>query len=157
MLDIGSSELLLIIVVAVVVIGPKDLPRVLYKLGQLLGKGRAMTRHFRSGIDEMIRQAELEEMEKKWAADNARIMAQTPAVAAGAEPAQLAGPAMEPLVAVDSYDPPEASSAFQVDPAQFAGDPQALATAAPPPDPAPSDTPSAPPEDMEPHRPGAPA
>ncbi|MCE7795860.1 Sec-independent protein translocase protein TatB [Sphingobium sufflavum] len=79
MLDIGSSELLLIIIVAVVVIGPKDLPRVLYKLGQIIGKGRAMTRHFRSGIDEMIRQAEMEEMEKKWAADNARIMAQTPA------------------------------------------------------------------------------
>lgn len=80
MFDIGSSELLLIIIVAVVVIGPKDLPRVLYKLGQILGKGRAMTRHFRSGIDEMIRQAEMEEMEKKWAADNARIMAQTPPV-----------------------------------------------------------------------------
>ncbi len=79
MFDIGSSELLLIVIVAVVVIGPKDLPRVLYKLGQIIGKGRAMTRHFRSGIDEMIRQAELEEMEKKWAAENARIMAQTPA------------------------------------------------------------------------------
>ena len=120
MLDIGSSELLLIVIVAVVVIGPKDLPRVLYKLGQLLGKGRAMTRHFRSGIDEMIRQAELEEMEKKWAADNARIMAQAPAVTPEAETPQLTAatpPAMEPLVAVDSYDPPEASPAFQVDPA----------------------------------------
>lgn len=82
MFDIGSSELLLIVIVAVVVIGPKDLPRVLYKLGQIIGKGRAMTRHFRSGIDEMIRQAEMEEMEKKWAADNARIMAQSPAASA---------------------------------------------------------------------------
>ena len=78
MFDIGSSELLLIIVVAVVVIGPKDLPRALYKLGQIIGKGRAMTRHFRSGLDAMIREAELEELEKKWAAENARIMAEHP-------------------------------------------------------------------------------
>ncbi|MET0241729.1 MAG: Sec-independent protein translocase protein TatB [Sphingobium sp.] len=103
MLDIGSSELLLIIIVAVVVIGPKDLPRVLYKVGQVVGKARAMTRHFRSGIDEMIRQAEMEEMEKKWAADNARIMAQTetPAPAAAPDVATegadtLALPAPEP-------------------------------------------------------------
>ena len=39
MFDIGSSELLLLIVVAVVVIGPKDLPRALYKFGQIVGKG----------------------------------------------------------------------------------------------------------------------
>jgi len=80
MLDIGSSELLLIVVVAVVVIGPKDLPRALYKVGQLLGKARAMSRHFRSGIDAMVREVEMEEMEKKWAAENRRIMEQYPAV-----------------------------------------------------------------------------
>lgn len=78
MLDIGSSELLLIVVVAIVVIGPKDLPRALYKMGQVLGKARAMSRHFRSGVDAMIREVELEEMEKKWAAENRRIMAQHP-------------------------------------------------------------------------------
>lgn len=94
MFDIGSSELLLIAIVAVVVIGPKDLPRVLYKVGQIVGKGRAMTRHFRSGIDEMIRQAEMEELEKKWAAENARIMAQS------APPAAVeSSPVMEPLPA----------------------------------------------------------
>ena len=37
MFDIGSSELLLIVIVAVVVIGPKDLPRALYKIGQIVG------------------------------------------------------------------------------------------------------------------------
>ncbi len=78
MFGVDSTELLLIIVVAVVVIGPKDLPRALYKLGQIIGKGRAMTRHFRSGLDAMIREAELEELEKKWAAENARIMAEHP-------------------------------------------------------------------------------
>ncbi|MGL6043896.1 MAG: hypothetical protein ACRC1J_08220, partial [Sandaracinobacteroides sp.] len=41
-------------------------------------KARAMTRHLRSGFDEMMRQAELEEMEKQWAEHNRQIMAQTP-------------------------------------------------------------------------------
>lgn len=81
MLDIGSSELLLIVVIAVVVIGPKDLPRALYKVGQVLGKARAMSRHFRSGIDAMVREVEMEELEKKWAAENRRIMDQYPSAA----------------------------------------------------------------------------
>lgn len=85
MFDIGSSELLMIVIVAVVVIGPKDLPRALYKVGQLLGKARAMSRHFRSGVDAMIREVELEEMEKKWAAENRRIMQQYPATPAAIE------------------------------------------------------------------------
>lgn len=82
MFDVGSSELLLIIIVAVVVIGPKDLPRALYKIGQVIGKARAMSRHFRSGIDAMIREAEMEELQKKWAAENQRIMEQYPHVEA---------------------------------------------------------------------------
>lgn len=78
MFDIGSSELLLIVIVAVLVIGPKDLPRALYKVGQVVGKARAMSRHFRSGIDAMVREVEMEELEKKWAAENRRIMEQYP-------------------------------------------------------------------------------
>jgi sec-independent protein translocase protein TatB len=77
MFDIGSSELLLIIVVAIVVIGPKDLPRALYKLGQVVGKAKGMARHFRTGVDAMIREAELEELQKQWAKENERIMAST--------------------------------------------------------------------------------
>lgn len=122
MLDIGSSELLLIVVVAILVIGPKDLPRVLYTIGQYVGKARAMTRHFRSGIDEMMRQAELAELEKKWAAENARIMAQHPpappaedpagdnatADAAQAESADApaAAPPARPVVGETSTQPP---------------------------------------------------
>lgn len=77
MFDIGSSELLLILVVAIVVIGPKDLPRALYKIGQVVGKAKGMARHFRTGVDAMIREAELEELQKQWAKDNERIMAET--------------------------------------------------------------------------------
>ena len=78
MLDIAPTELLLVALVALVVIGPKDLPRVMRVVGQWVGRARGMARHFRSGIDEMIRQAELEEMEKKWAAENERIMREHP-------------------------------------------------------------------------------
>jgi sec-independent protein translocase protein TatB len=78
MFDIGSSELLLIVIVAVVVIGPKDLPRALYKVGQIVGKARGMARHFRTGIDAMVREVELEELEKKWAEQNRRIMQEHP-------------------------------------------------------------------------------
>lgn len=78
MFDIAPSELILVGAVALVVIGPKDLPRAMRFVGQWVGRARGMARHFRSGIDEIIRQAELEEMQKKWAEENSRIMAQHP-------------------------------------------------------------------------------
>jgi sec-independent protein translocase protein TatB len=74
MFGVDSSELLIIAVVALVVIGPKDLPRVMRVVGQWVGRARGMARHFRSGIDEMIRQSELEELEKRWRDENERIM-----------------------------------------------------------------------------------
>ncbi len=78
MFDIGSTELLLIVIVAILVIGPKDLPRALYKVGQIVGKARGMARHFRTGIDAMVREVELQELEKKWAEQNRRIMEEHP-------------------------------------------------------------------------------
>ncbi len=101
MFDIGSSELLLIIIVAVVVIGPKDLPRALYKLGQFVGKGRAMARHVRTGFDAMVREAEMEELQKQWAKENARIMALHPAD----DGATAALPAPEPFDAAGGAHP----------------------------------------------------
>lgn len=78
MFGIDSGEILIIAVVALVVIGPKDLPRVMRALGSFIGRARGMARHFRSGIDAMIREAEFEEMEKKWQAQNERIMREHP-------------------------------------------------------------------------------
>jgi sec-independent protein translocase protein TatB len=78
MFDIASSELILVALIALLVIGPKDLPRVLRYVGNWLGKARRMAAHFRSGIDEMVRQSELEELEKKWQAENERIMREHP-------------------------------------------------------------------------------
>ena len=78
MFDVAPSEMLLVVIVALIVIGPKDLPRVLRVVGQWVGKARGLARQFRSGFDEMMREAEISEMEKKWAEENARIMAEHP-------------------------------------------------------------------------------
>ena len=85
MFDIAPTELLLVAIVALVVIGPKDLPRVMRTVGHWAGRARGVARHFRSGFDAMIREAELEEMEKKWQAENERIMRDYPAPALEAE------------------------------------------------------------------------
>jgi len=78
MFDLGASELLLILIVAVVVIGPKDLPLAMRTAGRWIAKVRRVSSHFRTGLDAMIREAELEEMEKKWKAQNEAIMREHP-------------------------------------------------------------------------------
>ncbi|WP_296675034.1 Sec-independent protein translocase protein TatB [Novosphingobium sp.] len=78
MFDIGWDEMLLTAIIAIVVIGPKDLPRALRTAGQWIAKIRRVSGHFRSGIETMIREAELDEMEKQWREKNAAIMEQTP-------------------------------------------------------------------------------
>lgn len=79
MLDVAPTELLLVAAVAVIVIGPKDLPRAMRFAGHWVGKARGVARQFRQGFDDMVREAEFSEMEKKWAQDNARIMREFPA------------------------------------------------------------------------------
>ncbi len=99
MLDIGPSELLLIVIVAVIAIGPKELPAALRTAGRWIGQMRRMSAHFRTGLDAMIREAEMAELEKKWAEQNAKIMREHPADAppemepTGAYPARPAPPA----------------------------------------------------------------
>ena len=93
MFDIGATELLLIVVVAILAIGPKDMPAALRAAGRWIGKARRMSNHFRSGIDAMIREAEIEDMERKWAEQNKRIMAEHPDVPKEVEPAKPADPA----------------------------------------------------------------
>ena len=94
MFGIDSTELLIIAVVALVVIGPKDLPRVMRQVGEWVARARGMAKHFRVGMDAMIRESELEDMERKWKEDNARIMREHPV--APADPDWGAAPA-EPL------------------------------------------------------------
>jgi sec-independent protein translocase protein TatB len=80
MFDIGVGELLVILIVAVVVIGPKDLPLAMRVAGRWIGQIRRVSAHFRSGIDAMVREAELEDMEKKWKAQNEEIMRRSAAL-----------------------------------------------------------------------------
>ena len=57
MFDIGASELLIIAVVAILVIGPKDMPLALRTAGRWIGQIRKVSAHFRAGIDAMVRVA----------------------------------------------------------------------------------------------------
>lgn len=60
--DVGGLEYLVIAVVALLVVGPKDLPKMLRMVGQFVGKMRGMAAEFRASFDEMARQSELDEL-----------------------------------------------------------------------------------------------
>lgn len=63
--DIGGTELLVIAAVALIVVGPKDLPVLLRKLGQFVARMRGMASEFRASFDEMARQSELDDLRKE--------------------------------------------------------------------------------------------
>lgn len=65
MLDIGWTELLVIAVVLIVVVGPHDLPKVMRAIAELYGKARAMANRFRADMDALAREVELEELRRK--------------------------------------------------------------------------------------------
>jgi len=62
MFDIGVLELFMLVVVAIVVVGPKDLPKMMRTVGRAVGKMRALAGEFRSSLDELAREAEMEEL-----------------------------------------------------------------------------------------------
>jgi sec-independent protein translocase protein TatB len=64
MFDIGWSELLVIAVVAIIVVGPKDLPRLMRTFGQYAGKLRRMAADFQQQFGDAMREAEVEEVRK---------------------------------------------------------------------------------------------
>ena len=74
MFGVDSTELAVVAILALIFIGPKDLPKVMRTVGYWVGRLRGMARHFTSGLENMMREAELEEMEKKWREENERIM-----------------------------------------------------------------------------------
>lgn len=63
--DVGATELLLIAAVALIVVGPKDLPILMRKIGQFMAKMRGMANEFRASFDEMARQSELDELRRE--------------------------------------------------------------------------------------------
>jgi sec-independent protein translocase protein TatB len=66
MFDIGWSELLVIGIVALVVIGPKDLPQAFRVVGQWVSKARGLAREFQSHVDDMMREADVQDMKREF-------------------------------------------------------------------------------------------
>ena len=113
MFGFDSAEIAIIAVLALIFIGPKELPRVMRTVGYWVGRVRGMARHFTAGIEDMVREAELQELERKWREDNERIMQVHPPDAHYPEPGQadamppLAQPAVseEPSLPFDETQP----------------------------------------------------
>lgn len=129
MFDLGAAEILVIIIVAVLVIGPKDMPLAMRTVGRWIGQIRRVSAHFRTGIDAMVREAELEDMEKKWKAQNEEIMKRT-AVSAESKAGEpvMTGPApvappVDPVAADDVPASPSADNQT-VDDGDAAKEPQ---------------------------------
>ena len=70
MFGIDSSELMLIAIVALVVIGPKELPGLLRTWGRWMAQMRGMASEFRGHVDEMVRQSDLDEVKKQLTASS---------------------------------------------------------------------------------------
>ena len=119
MFGVDTSELIILAVLALIFIGPKDLPMALRTVGRWVGQVRGMARHFQSGVEAMIREAELEEMEKKWREENERIMREYPALleqsARQGEATDM--PLPEPRLPLDDDIPDPLSPPPQVEPA----------------------------------------
>jgi len=63
--EAGATELIFLAAVALIVVGPKDLPVLMRKVGQFTAKMRGMAAEFRSSFEEMARQSELDELRKE--------------------------------------------------------------------------------------------
>nr|WP_298925995.1 Sec-independent protein translocase protein TatB [uncultured Erythrobacter sp.] len=117
MFDIGAVELLVVVIVAILVIGPSEMPRAMRTAGRWIGQVRKVSTHFRSGIDAMVREAELEDMEKKWKAQNEAIMKRTAGKIEdeAGEPVMTGPPPVEGPVAADSMPDPMADDPAPAD------------------------------------------
>lgn len=75
MLDIGWTEILIIMVIALVVVGPKDLPKMVRTVGQWTGKARAYARDFQRSIEGYAEDSELSSIQKELAEANKELSA----------------------------------------------------------------------------------
>jgi sec-independent protein translocase protein TatB len=65
MFDLGWGEMALIALVAIIILGPKELPHALKTLGRAIRKVREVSREFQGHVDEMVREAELDDVRKQ--------------------------------------------------------------------------------------------
>ena len=129
MLDIGWSEMAIVTVVALFVIGPRELPRMLRTVGRYAAKIRGMAREFQEGIDDAVREAELDEVKKQ--IESARRLDLGKSIEEAVDPDNQIGKAMD-------FSDAEGRKPKELDGAAGAG-PQPAATETPPaPAPAPA-------------------
>jgi sec-independent protein translocase protein TatB len=76
MFDIGWSEMVFVLIIAVLVIGPKDLPGTIATVGKYIRKIKGFAREFQSGIDDLAKEAELDDLKKTVSGDNFNIKKQ---------------------------------------------------------------------------------
>ena len=117
--DLSWSHMLLVLIVALVVVGPKDLPKLMRKMGQWTAKARGMADQFRRSFDDMARQSELDELRKELdELRNTRPLAgieqslneQLAGPTVSFDPQAAASPAIEPEPEIDHDAPAPASS-----------------------------------------------
>lgn len=102
MLDFSWSHILIVLVVAVVVIGPKDLPRVMRMAGRWASRARSIMSHLRKELLDVSQQAELDELRKDVAALKHSPVAQSRATSPVAAAQNTAQASSQPLPAVGS-------------------------------------------------------
>jgi sec-independent protein translocase protein TatB len=66
MLDFGWSQMALIAVVALLVLGPKELPKIIKTASEWMGKARSLSREFRSSVDDMVRESDLKSVKEEF-------------------------------------------------------------------------------------------
>ncbi len=127
MFDIGWSEMAIVLLVALIVIGPKDLPRLARNMGQWAAKGRAMAREFQRALEDMAREAELDkvksEIEKAGRTDLGKTIEKT------IDPSGELSRALEPPVLGGTPAAPAPQAAATAMPAPATAAPQTTATA----------------------------
>jgi sec-independent protein translocase protein TatB len=141
LLDLGWSEILLIGVVALVVIGPKDLPKAMRIAGYWIRKARSMSHEFQMNVERMIHEAELDEvrqeLKKATEIDVGEKIRETVdpdgSLAASVTPPEL------PDFTVDEQPPPERTEEAAASGSAASPAPAADAPAAPPPEAEPGD------------------
>ncbi len=135
MFDIGWSELLVIAVVTVIFVGPRELPKMLMAVGRWTAKARAVAREFQSGLEEMAREAELEDVKKSVESATKIDLGINPhnILDSTGKPGDIAGPAAPPPVA------PAADTIAAPQPVPAA--PESMVATAPAPGPAPAAAP----------------